>query len=730
LRRLLFFCCLVFPAALFAGDFTVHVSDPDQRPIVNANVAVYSVGGAQVRATAADGTARFSNLAGGTYRVQVLAAGFAVANQSVQLPESSVLNVGLTVQNTVENVVVTATSTPVTEAESGAAVAALDESELTLMQPTSVGEALRFVPGVLVSATGQRGSLTTVNVRGGESRYNHVIVDGVPVTEPGGNFDFGVVPTAQMDRIEVVRGSDSAVYGSDAMSSVVQMWSSTGTTTKPEFRFGADGGNFGTAHGFGSIAGAWRRLDYNVFGDQFNTHGQGLNNPYSNSLEGLNVGYRVNPRAQLRFRARHANSFVGTPNEWWFNGAALLPPDSDQYARQTNLLADLDLTIAGPGPWQHRLSGFEYNHDRRNVDYFDDPGRPFDGAFDSLALYNRAGFDWQSDYSPRPWSRTSVGYHFEKENGNITSNSGFGNSQTIGSRDNQAVFGQQMLFWKRFSVLAGLRWEHNQSFGNKAIPRVAGSFLALRGNDTFSGTRLRAAYSTGIVEPSFEETFGITGTFPTLPNPDLKPEEARSVEAGVEQGFFSNKLSMYAAYYNTLYRDQIQYYSDPVTFQSQYRNISKALAHGAELDIHARVTNAVSLSANYTYTSSQILRTNCDPNNFCDVLLFGNGSPLLHRPRHFGNFLLSYSRSRWGAQLGGVAVGRRADSDFSLLATPVNYAAGYARFDASGYYAVNSHVTAYMNLENLLNHYYNEVVGYPALGFNFRAGLRFRLGGE
>jgi vitamin B12 transporter len=737
LRRLLFFACLFLPAALFATDLTVRVVDPDQRPIPNVRVAVYTGNNSAVRVTSASGAANFEGLADGNYRVQVQAAGFAEANQQAHLPESNQLTVALSVEQTTQTVVVTATATPVTEAESGAAVSSVDQTTLALKQPTAVSDALRFMPGLLVTATGQRGSLTTLNVRGGESRYNHVILDGVPVTEPGGQFDFGVVPTAQFDRIEVVRGSDSAVYGSDAMSSVVQMTSAIGTTRVPELRFGADGGNFGSAHGFASLAGAWRRLDYNLFGDEFNTNGQGLNNNYSNGLEGLNVGYRIDPRVQMRFRLRHANSFTGIANEWWFNGAGLLAPDSDQFARQTNLLGDLDLIIAGPGGWQHRLSGFEYNHDRRNVDSVVDPGRPasFDQPFDSLALYNRAGFDEQSDYAPRAWTRTTVGYHFEKENGNITSNySFFGfpeNSQTFGQRDNQALFVQQMLLWKRFSLLAGMRWEHNESFGDKAIPRVALSFLAVRGNERFSGTRFRAAYSTGIVEPSFEETFGITGTFPTLPNPDLKPEQARSLEAGVEQGFWNDRVSLYAAYYNSIYRDQIQYYFDPVTFNSQFRNINRALAHGAEADLHARVTKDLSLTANYTYTSSQILNAlPCSPAAGCDPALFGEGSPLLHRPRHFGNLLLNYANSRWGAQFGAVAVGRRADDDFGLAPFPIKYAAGYARLDAGGYYEVQHHVTAYVNLENLLNHYYNEVVGYPSLGFSFRAGLRFRFGGE
>ena len=111
-----------------------------------------------------------------------------------------------------------------------------------------------------------------------------------PSTNPGGTFDFGTLPLAQADRVEFVRGAQSTLYGSDAMTSVVQVWTRTGSTHVPELRFGADGGNFGTANGYASLAGARRRFDYNFFGDQFNTNGQGVNNAYSDSLQGANVG--------------------------------------------------------------------------------------------------------------------------------------------------------------------------------------------------------------------------------------------------------------------------------------------------------------------------------------------------------------------------------------------------------------------------------------------------------
>src|SRR5260370_12336388 len=157
------------------------------------------------------------------------------------------------------------------------------------MRPVTANDALRFLPGAVVSTAGQRGGQASLFVRGGESRYNKVIIDGVPVSEPGGFFDFGAVPMANVDRLEFLRGAESTLYGSDAMSSVVQLWSATGRTRTPEFRFGADGGNFSTAHGFASLAGARGRFDYDLFADQFNTQGHGPNDDYSTSSQGGNV---------------------------------------------------------------------------------------------------------------------------------------------------------------------------------------------------------------------------------------------------------------------------------------------------------------------------------------------------------------------------------------------------------------------------------------------------------
>ncbi len=222
--------------------------------------------------------------------------------------------------------VVTATRTPVAGEAAGADVDTLSGAQLTTMQPIAANDAVRFLPGAVVNTAGQRGGLSSLFVRGGESNYNKVIVDGVTVNEPGGTFDFGTVSLAQGDRMEFVRGAQSTLYGSDAMTSVVQVWTRAGSTRFRNCVSGRMAGNLGTASGHASLAGARGKFDYNVFGDQFNTEGSGVNDAYSDSLEGANVGAALSDTISLRVRFRHSNSHTGLPGEWSFNGYVPLVP--------------------------------------------------------------------------------------------------------------------------------------------------------------------------------------------------------------------------------------------------------------------------------------------------------------------------------------------------------------------------------------------------------------------
>ncbi|HEV8524188.1 MAG TPA: TonB-dependent receptor, partial [Terriglobales bacterium] len=625
---------------------------------------------------------------------------------------------------------------------SGATVAWLDSAALETLQPVTAADVLRFLPGAVEASAGRRGGLGSLFVRGGDSRYNKVIVDGVPINDPGGTFDFGVVPMAHVERVEMVRGAESVLYGSDAMTSVVQLWSATGRTPVPEFRFGAEGGTFGTARGYASLAGARGLFDYNLFAEQDHTGGQGVNDEYDNAAQGGNLGFALSQRASLRLRVRHSNNHSGVQSFWNFNGQPLLPPDSDQFARQRNFLASAELALSTPRRWQHRLTAYEYNHRRLNQDNDDDRGCDpqafffLDCFFSDLARINRAGFNYQGEYSPRQWARSVFGYEFEVENGSFdaqfltldfaTFQPFLGETHTRGLRRNHGVYAHQILELGRLVVVGGLRFVHNESFGNQVVPRVSLALTVARGGSTFSGTRLRFAYAEGIKAPRFEESFGASGTFPTNPNPDLQSEETRAFEAGFEQRFFGGRHSLSATYFNNLFRNQIAFRTDPVTFQGQYVNINRSFAHGAEVEWFSRLLSNLTLNAAYVHTSSQILE---NPLAFGPP--FAPGQPLLRRPKHSGVLRLLYAGRRWGGSLAGSFVGRRLDSDFLFgLVPPVDHTAGYARVDLGGWFALNRYATAYVNIENVLNRRYEEVAGYPALKANFRAGMRFRVGGE
>ncbi len=719
-------------AAASAAEIKIKVVDPDLAAVAGAQVELTPQGSSiptAVQTTSAEGLAAFRGTGTNSYRLRVLAPGFAA--QAIDLSSSSeVVTIKLGLAPAAETVVVTATRSPVPTEAAGSDVETLNSGQLQAMQPIAADDALRFLPGAVVDTQGQRGGLSSLFVRGGDSRYNKVIVDGVTINEPGGRFDFGTLPLSEADRMEFVRGAQSALYGSDAMTSVVQVFTRTGSTATPELRLGADGGNLGTAHGYLSLSGARGLFDYNVFGDQFNTDGQGPNDDYSNSLQGGNLGFAINDRVSLRIRGRHSNSRTGVQSEWDFNGDPLMQPDLDQFARFNDSLVSVELTVTGPLRWQHHFTGFEYNQKRTNVDNVIDPGRVsplygnIDTPFDDIANINRAGFEYQGDYVERNWAQTTIGYRFEDENGFV------GDLLSLpidhGLRLNHEAYGQQQLTLGRLSVVAGGRFVHNGSFGNKGVPRVALTLQALRGGPVFSGTRLRFSYATGIKEPLLEESFA-SGPY-TVPNPNLKPEENRAFEAGIQQGFFGGKYALVATYYNNLFRNQIEFATSPTTFVGQYENVNQSLAHGAEVGLQGKILSRLSLNTAYTYTSTQILQAPlCTPANFCDPLEAA-GQPFLRRPKHSATALLTYLGNRWGGNLGGSFVGRRPDSDFYGFG--INHAAGYVRVDTGGWYAINSRVSAYLNIQNLLDKHYNEVVGYPSLGTNFRAGLRFRIGGE
>jgi vitamin B12 transporter len=719
------FLLLLLSVSAFAADLKVKVLDPQSAAVSGAQVLLQRTGENTIIAThitSAEGTTTFHTETATPFQIKVLAPGF--AEETVDVSTQTELTVNLQVAPASETIIVSATRTPVPGEAAGADVNALSNAELTTIQPIAASDALRLLPGAVINTAGQHGGIASLFVRGGASTYNKVIVDGVAIDNPGLTFDFGTLSLTEADRLEFVRGAQSTLYGSDAMTSVVQVWSRTGSTLIPELRLAADGGNFGTANGSASLSGAYHRFDYNTFASQFNTNGQGVNDAYSNSLQGANAGVAITDQVALRVRVRHSNSYSGVPGEWEFNGDRVLAPDPSEWSHQNNLLGSVELSVNAPSGWQHRLTAFDslyrytdtnLNSDLASYDSFPDRYDTHD---------NRVGFEYQGDYSERTWAHTTFGYRLENENGFV--NDADFPPEAAGQRLDQEAYLQQQFTLGRLSVIAGGRFVHNSAYGNTGVPRVALTLLAARGGDIFSGTRLRFSYATGFMEPALYQVFGEAG-FGYAPNPGLLPERTRAFEAGVEQKLLSGRWALKATYFNNLFHDQIEAIPNP-TGEYQFFNLEQSFAHGAEFEVQGRIVSKLSLTTAYTYTSSEILENpNCTPpSQFC--FPYNPGDPLILRPKHSATTLLTYLGTKWGASLGGSFVGRRADSDFDGL--EIDHAAGYGRVDLGGWYAINSHITAYANVQNALNDHYNEVLGYPALTANFRAGFRFRFGGD
>jgi len=716
----------VLLAAASAADLKVKVIDPQSAAVAGAQVSLFSKGAdtpPKISTASAEGVATFNELPTGSYRIKILAPGFAAQTQDVTA-KSDAITIQLHLATASETVVVTATRTPLPAEESGASISTLESAQLETMQPIAADDAVRFLPGAVINTAGQRGGLSSLFVRGGESTYNKVIVDGVTVDNPGETFDFGTLPLTEADRVEFLRGTQSTLYGSDAMTSVVQVWTRTGSTRTPELRFGADGGNFGTANGYTSLAGANRRFDYNLFGDQFNSTGLGVNDAYSDSLEGANLGLAITDKVTLRLRGRHSNSYTGLPGEWNFNGDPLLVPDSSESAHLNNTLGSVELTVAAPSGWQHRFTVFDslYRYTDSNLN---PPADSYDNYADLYnTRINHVGSEYQGDYSERSWTHSTFGYRVESENGVVSDQNS--PPPASGQRLDQDAYLQQQLILGRLSAIAGGRFVHSSAYGNIGVPRVALTLLALRGGELFSGTRLRFSYAVGYMEPALYQAFGEIA-YDYTSNRALLPARTRAFEAGFEQKLFAGRWALNATYFNNLFHDQIE--AIPTSSGAyQFFNLQQSFAQGAEVELQGKIRPRLLLTAAYTYTSTQILENpECTPASPCSFP-YAPGDPLLRRPRHSATTLLSYLGTRWGGNLSGSFVGPRPDSDFDGF--NINHAAGYVRVDLGGWYAINSRVTAYANVANALDRRYNEVLGYPALPVNFRAGFRFRIGGE
>ncbi len=506
----------------------------------------------------------------------------------------------------------------------------------------------------------------------------------------------------------MVHGAESALYGTDAVSGVVQLFSHRGETRIPEVNLFSEGGSFSSARGGAQFAGLLGGFDYSAAGSYFQTDGQGPNDSFLNRSFAGNFGYSFSDSDHLRLTVRSNSSFAGIP------GPTLLEPANlAQNEALKILLVHLSWDFRTGSHWEHTVSGTE----NRTLDTNANP--PF---FTSTDQFNRAGFREQSTYSFRNGA-ASAGYEYEVENGFPSTLSG-----QHARRNNQAGFlDARWLPIPRLILSAGVRAEDNTTFGTRVVPR-AGAVFALRYGTGFWGdTRLRFSYGQGLKEPSLDESFGSDPCFPG--NNTLKPERSRTIDAGFDQFLASEKLRLSASYFDNRFHDIVSFAFSPVITPAcsfgtgTYFNTDLARARGVNLSSDFRPRRWLSVKGNYSFDDSRVLKA---PNAFASVELPGNH--LLRRPVNSGSLILNTNYRAWTLSLTGYFTGVRTDSDFLGFGLTRN--PGYARFDVASSYNFGRGISLYARATNLFDKQYQDALGYPALGRDVRVGMNYRFSGK
>lgn len=608
---------------------------------------------------------------------------------------------GQTPQDTVElnPVVVTATRIPTRAGDVPIAVTVVTGAQLEARGIRTVADALRSVPGASVVPTDAYGSVTSVFVRGGQSAYVKVLIDGVPQNAPGGYYDFANLTTDNVERIEVVRGPASVLYGSDAVTGVVQLFTRDGRGA-PHGSVAVSGGTYASALVETSVAAGDGRAGYAINASRFTSDGvYPLNNQYRNEVVSGRLGFRPDDQTDAALSVRYGDALYHFPTDY---RGDTVSNNQHQLARGPSVGFDLRHTFSP------RLDGgLTATWHRDNYQYAIAPNDSSDHttfASSSSDWNTRTGLDARVNARLPQQDLITLGVALEREAVEGTS------LATAQSRNDGAVYLQVVTPPVRSASLTlGARLEDNERFGSYATYRAGGSVRLA------AGTRAVASIGTGFREPSFYETFATPFSHG---NPNLKPEHSFSWETGLEYTTPGRGVAARATYFHQRFRDLIQY--SFVLVGPDYSNVADATAEGLELGLQGALGAGFSLDASYTYVDARDGTTNLR---------------LQRRPSHTGSLGLGYSLGARGAvSLGAVFTGDRDDLDYVPYPARRVTLPPHTRVDASGTYELARPrgswpgVALMARIENLLDARYGDIANFPARRRSLLFGGRMRFG--
>ncbi len=682
-------------------------------------------------ATGPDGRFRVDHLAAGEYAATVDAPGLLLvgsAQASVGAGAGAApaeLDLVLKPAPVREHVVVSATRSEATLSTVGAAVEVLDHERIEERAASSLLELVQELPGVASARAGGTGLQGSVFIRGGESRFARVLVDGVAVNQPGGAFDFGTALPFEVERVELMRGAASSLYGSDALAGVVSLTTRRAGDGGPSLRVEADGGSFDWRRLAATTMGRRGAFDWNLGTQRLTTDNAEPNSAFRDTSLALATGVRISADTDARAVVRFDDGRTGAPGPTAFGR-----PDQDAAFERRDVLASATLRRAGVRLRQELRLSFAESR-QVSLDPLDSGAwtPEWQGQAASYPLSDfvqpagyqsrsrRAEASYQVELPLDARQLLTAGVEAERETGAIGDR-----SQPL-LRPERTSFGlylqDRVLLGSRAYLTAGARVERNGSYGTRAVPRAS---LAVRLRGGEDATTLRASAGMGIKEPSFLESYG--ESLYARGNPDLSPERSTTFDLGIEQRLFDSRLRASVTAFHHLYRDQIAYtVLDYTTYEGSYLNLARTRSRGIEVVLEAHPLPALWFAGQYTYQDGEILES---PSDFDPV--YAVGQPLLRRPKHQGSLSGGVTLGRLSLGATVVHVGARADSDFVGLGLTRN--GPYTRVDARARVRVVGPLEAFLVGENLLDAHYQEVLGYPALGRALRAGLRLGIGGR
>jgi outer membrane cobalamin receptor len=707
---------------LVAASLSGKVRDEQGKPLVGIHLQLAGQERTSTATTGESGEYRFDALPAGSYRLFVRELGFESRSEEVTLETAGDLthDVVLKLELLRQTVIVTATRNEVSTSLLGNSVTVIPKDEIKAAR--SLSDVLRSVTGVHVLQTGAPGSVTSLYIRGGESDYSKVLLDGIPLNQPGGYAELSNLTTADIERIEVVRGPQSALYGSDAITGVVQIFTRKPDEeiNRPQAELSLETGSYSQLGASGGIHGRYDRLSYSGLFSHWQTDNAVPNSFLNNNSFSSTVGVELSEKATLTLLGRGEYGGAGVPGPSLFG-----PPDLEESYRKRNSWFGATFSQRLTTSASHRLSYSQAQINELSEDLVDSGSflpsyqgqiaafPSFDYLYSFLNATRRQEAGYQADFSASSHVVTT-GLEFENERGTV--------GDVRASRSNYGYYLQdQLVTNRRVSLTGGVRLDHNVSFGFAATPRFSAAWLLRAGQEGgFWGmTRPKFNFGLGIKEPSLLESYSTNPYY--RGNPDLKPERTRSLETGIEQRLAGNRLRVELNGFYNYFRNQIDLLTtDFNTFDASYFNIGRSQAWGIEHVVELRPEQSWRISGGYTYLNTRILESAAP---FHPVLRAG--SRLLRRPTHSGFVTAGWYRSRWSLGARAVFLGNRTDNDFYGL--NLREVDGYSRVDVNGSVRIGKQAEFFAAIQNLLNAEYSEALGYPALKLNFRSGLRFRF---